>query len=54
MYGDRRERQPIKVVDLKAKLTGTWNNRNVAQQPKDLWAEEGSVPNIEKLVEKSL
>ncbi len=39
---------------LKAKLTGTGDNRNVAKQAKDLWAEEGTIPNTEEFVEKSL
>ena len=43
-----------KTRSLKAKLTGTGNNGNVAQQGEDLWAEEGAVPNCEELVEKRL
>lgn len=42
------------IHSLKAKLTGTGNNWNVAQQGEDLWAEEGAVPNCEELVEKRL
>lgn len=39
---------------MNAKLTGTGDNRDVAQQAEDLWAEERTVPNVEKFVEKSL
>lgn len=39
---------------MTAKLTGTGDNRNVAQQAEDLWAEEGAIPNIEEFVEKNL
>lgn len=39
---------------LKEKLTGAGDNRNVAEQAEDLWAEEGTIPNTEKFVEKSL
>lgn len=38
----------------RGKLTGTGDNRNVAQQAEDLWAEEGTVPNVEEFVEKNL
>lgn len=37
----------------KARLTGTWDNRNVAQQSENLWAEEGAIPNVEEFVEKN-
>lgn len=37
----------------KARLTGTWDNRNVTQQAKNLWAEEGAIPNVEEFVEKN-
>lgn len=36
------------------KLTRTGDNRDVAQQAKDLRAKEGAVPDIEELVEKNL
>lgn len=51
-YGDRHS--PWKWWTMKAKLTGTGDNRDVAQQAEDLWAEERTVPNVEKFVEKSL
>lgn len=37
----------------KARLTGTWYNRNVAQQAENLWAEEGAIPNVEEFVKKN-
>lgn len=52
VYGDRHS--PWKWWTMKAKLTGTGDNRDVAQQAEDLWAEERTVPNVEKFVEKSL
>lgn len=37
-----------------AKLTGTGDNGNVAQQAEDLWAEQGAVPQTEELVDERL
>lgn len=39
---------------VRAKLTGTRDDRNVTQQAKNLWAQEGAIPNIEEFVEKNL
>lgn len=36
------------------KLTGAGDNGDVAQQAKNLWTEEGTVPHVEEFVEKSL
>lgn len=43
-----------RISKEKKKLTGAGDNGNVAQQAEDLWAEEGTVPNGEEFVEKSL
>lgn len=35
-----------------SKLTGTWDNRNVAQQGEDLRAEQGPIPDLQEFVEE--
>ena len=51
-YGERDSQWQQWTVE--AKLTGTGDNGNIAQQAEDLRAEEGAVPNTEEFVKESL
>lgn len=43
-----------KQWSVEVTLTGTWNNRNVAQQAEDLRTEQWAVPNVQKFIEENL